>query len=124
MNSYNYTPDESMALRPPARLLAVAALSVVIGVLGLAIGFRIMPRDTWVWLLVNFVFFAGVAHGAFVWSAVFRVAQARWTPAINRMGHSMLAYVPVLLIALVALLSGVREYVPWVRHVRGDEARA
>lgn len=91
-------------------------MAVAAGLACLAIGFRTAPTDAWVWLLVGFVVFLGVTSGTLVWSAAFRVAQTRWTAAVNRLAHSAIAFQPALLVALIALLAGVRHYVPWVRH--------
>ena len=115
MNSTDRSPIEA-TFRPPAALMAAALLAIAVGVAGLAIGFGTAPRDAWAWLLVNFVFFGGIANGVLVWSAAFRVAQTRWTCVVNRLGHSTLAYMPVLLLVLIGLLSGARQWAPWVRH--------
>lgn len=112
MNSTSRTP----AFRPSPLLLAAAGLALAVGLLGLLIGFMAPSPDAWVWLLVNFVFFGGIANGVLVWSAAFRVAQARWTCVINRLGHSALAFVPVLFLTLLGLLSGVSKWAPWVKH--------
>lgn len=73
-------------------------------------------NDAWTWLIVYYVIFAGITNGVLAWTAAFRVAQTRWTPAINRLGHSTLAFWPVMFMALIVLLSGVRYYMPWVHH--------
>lgn len=82
----------------------------------MALAFRESAQEAWLWLLSAFVFFLGIANGMLAWAATFRVAQARWTPAVNRIGHSAIAFAPVLLIGLIALMFGVRSYVPWVTH--------
>lgn len=77
----------------------------------------------WIWLVVTFVYFAGLASGAAAWAAIFRTAQARWTPVINRLGHSMLWFLLLMFGLLVLLLAGLREYAPWTAHaVAGKEA--
>lgn len=100
----------------PMWLRAASVLGIVIGVAGTAIGFGHTPLDAWIWLLVGYVFFAGIANGALAWAAAFRVAQARWTPAINRLGHSLIAFLPVLILALIAVLSQAARYMPWARN--------
>ena len=78
--------------------------------------FAVSPRDAWVWLVVDFVIFAGLANGVILWAAAFRVAQARWTGAVNRLGHSVILFTPILFLVLIALLTGVKHYAVWVEH--------
>ncbi len=89
---------------------------ILSGLVGLGLGFALCPADTWLWLVVSFLIFSGIANGMLAWAAAFRVAQARWTPVVNRLCHSALAYVPVLAAVLIALLAGVHAYAPWAEH--------
>lgn len=96
---------------------------VLLGSAGLGIGFVFDPMDTWIWLIVSFLIFSGIANGMLAWAAILRVAQARWTPVVNRLCHSAIAFVPVLAAALTALLAGCRTYAPWARErMPGREA--
>ncbi|MCC6445729.1 MAG: hypothetical protein IT210_20030 [Armatimonadetes bacterium] len=108
-------PTES-SFKPPAALWAVCTLAVAIGAGGLVAAFAANPRDGWLWLLIDFTVFAGIGIGALMWAAVFRVAQARWTPALNRLAHGILYFMPVLFAAMILLLMGVRNYAPWTHH--------
>ena len=94
----------------------VCWLGVVIGIIGLAAGFITSPTDTWLWLLVGFVFFTGVANGILIWAAAFRVAQTTWTRSVNRLGHSAIAFTPILFLALIVLLAGAKSWAPWIEH--------
>jgi Ni/Fe-hydrogenase subunit HybB-like protein len=101
----------------------IGVAAVVIGLLGFILGFVGLARlDSWLWLDVWFLFFGGLAQGILLWAAVFRVAQARWTPAINRLGHSGLAFLPISYLVLIVLLTGVSYYVPWVAHPIPEKA--
>lgn len=107
----------------PAWLIIPCAAGIIAGAIGLAITFATSPRQGWMWLVVNFVIYWGAASGILSWAAAFRVAQARWTSAVNRLAHSALSFMPVLVILLVVLIVGARAYMPWVEHpVRGKEA--
>lgn len=70
----------------------------------------------WIWLVVGFVYLGGIANGMLAWAAIFRVAQSRWTPAVSRVCHAALAFVPVQAVVLVILFVGIGSYVPWVAH--------
>lgn len=100
----------------PAWLIISCAAGILIGAIGLALEFARSPRDGWMWLIVNFVIYWGAASGIFTWAAAFRVAQARWTSVINRFAHSAFTFTPVLAVVLIALLLGLRHYMPWVEH--------
>lgn len=95
--------------------MILCAAAIAIGCAGLAAGFAFGPRlDAWLWLVIGFLVFGGIAQGLLVWAAVFRTAQARWTAVVNRLGHSAVGFLPVSLVTLAALLAGAREYIPWI----------
>ncbi|MCE5197432.1 MAG: hypothetical protein ABFD54_00665 [Armatimonadota bacterium] len=113
--------DHAPVLGLPVKLAMMAL--VLLGILGVVVGFVLSPLEEWLWLLVGFVVFVGIANGMLAWAAIFRVAQARWTPVIIRIAQSALAFMPVMGIVLIALLAGVSGYMPWVAHsVRGKGA--
>jgi len=79
--------------------------------------------DAWLWLDVSFILFFGAGCGLLAWAAIFRIARAGWAAAVVRLGHSAILFTPVLFAALVGLLLGAREFVPWADHpVPGKEA--
>ncbi|MDO8683398.1 MAG: hypothetical protein Q7N50_07955 [Armatimonadota bacterium] len=99
------------------RLRLAAVIMLVIGVAGLAIGFTTGQMvEAWLWLNILFVVFLGIAQAMIVWAAVFRVAQARWTPAVNRIGHSVIGFMPIMYIVLIILVVGIKEFAPWATH--------
>ena len=101
---------------------AVLVVMIVVGLVGLAVGFARAPLDAWLWLVFNFVCFTGIVNGVLVWSAIFRTSHTRWTPVISRLGHAAIHCVPVSIIALVVLLTGAREFAPWVSHPVPEKA--
>jgi hypothetical protein len=118
----NSSSDNTARWKMPAWLIVASLAAIVVGAVGLAVAFATSPREGWLWLIVNFVVFWGIAAGMLVWAAAFRTAQARWTSVVNRLGHSAVASAPFLLVVLIALVVGVRAYAPWVEHpVRGIE---
>ncbi len=104
------------------RLHSAMAVLIAVGGIGLAIGFARAPLDAWVWLVFNFVCFTGITNGVLVWSAVFRTSHTKWTPVIRRLGMAAIAFAPASFIALVALLAGAREFVPWVSRPVPEKA--
>lgn len=106
------TPEFSI----PKWVWIASVISIAVGAAGMAVGFSVAPADTWLWLVIAFVTFAGLAHGMLAWAAAFRVAQARWTAVVNRLGHSVVVFLPFLFAVLALLLAGVRNYAPWATH--------
>ena len=109
--------------RPPKWIIIASVIAIIIGIFALIIGFIFAPKDAWLWLLVNFLFFSGTANGMLAWAATFRVSQARWTPAVIRLQHCALYFAPVMAIILIILMAGINNYVPWIEHpVNGKTA--
>lgn len=63
--------------------------------------------------MICFLVFSGIVNGMLAWAATFRIAQARWVAVVSRICHSSIAFTPVLLILLIALLAGSKQYMPW-----------
>lgn len=114
-------PDRPLTIEPrfraPAKLVVACIACVVVGVLGLAGVFVLAPSDGWLWLLVNFLNYGAAATAMLGWAATFRTAQARWAAAVNRIGHSGIAFLPVFAVTAAALIAGVAHWAPWVGHV-------
>ena len=114
-------PTQS-SFKIPACVWAACLACIAIGVGAFALGFAASPRETWLWLVVDFVIFFGLANGVLLWAAVFRMTQTRWTGAINRLGHSVLPFAGLLFFVLIALLYGVRNYAVWLDHPIPEKA--
>jgi Ni/Fe-hydrogenase subunit HybB-like protein len=72
------------------------------------------PGRGWRALLVNFLFWTGLAQAAVVWAAVFRTTTARWTPAVSRLGQATLPFLPISLLLLIVLYFGRRYFLLWI----------
>jgi len=122
METRNARPMSESSFNLPMWLWVGCLIAVVAGVIALALAFHSSAREGWLWLIVDFVVFLGIANGAIGWAAVFRVAQTRWAGAVNRLGHAMIFYMPLLFGVLIALLIGVEKFVPWVEHPIPEKA--
>lgn len=109
-------------LKLPVWLVIGCIVGIVLGAIGIALAFAQSARQGWLWLIVNFVLFWGLASGMLSWAAAFRTAQATWTSAVNRLAQSAFAFTPVLAGILVALLAGVAGYAPWIHDAMGKGA--
>jgi Ni/Fe-hydrogenase subunit HybB-like protein len=109
------TPRVPIGIVMAARLLLLAGVGALVA--GLA-GAR--QRETWSILLVNALFWLGMAQGAVAWAAVMQLSRARWCRVLNEAGHACVGFVPFG-VPLVVLLYFGREYLlPWIGQDVGD----
>lgn len=93
--------------------LALAAVGAVAFVYGLLVGDSIRA---WQALLVNFLFFAGLAQAGVVLSATLQTTSARWGRPLKRMSEATGAFLPVAFVLLLILLLGVSSWATWVHE--------
>ena len=91
--------------------LALAAVGAGAFVYGLLIGDNIRA---WQALLVNFLFFTGLAHAGVALSAILQTTSARWGRSLKRMSEATAAFLPVAFGLLLILLLGISTWAPWV----------
>ena len=70
----------------------------------------------WQALLVNFLFFAGLAQAGVVLSAILQATSARWGRPLKRTAEATAAFLPVAFLLLIVLLFGVSAWAPWVHE--------
>ncbi|HLB36516.1 MAG TPA: NrfD/PsrC family molybdoenzyme membrane anchor subunit [Gemmatimonadales bacterium] len=98
----------------------------VLAVLG-AVSFLIFalgsdPGRAWRIYHVNFLFFTGLAQGAVVFVAAYRITKGWWAGPIVRFAEAMSAFLPVALVLFLVLFLGRHHLFPWIEHptpVRG-----
>ena len=70
----------------------------------------------WTALLVNFLFFAGLAQAGVVLSAVMQATSARWGRSLKRLAEATAAFLPAAFVLLLVLFLGIATWAPWVRE--------
>lgn len=68
----------------------------------------------WQALLVNVLFFAGLAHAGVVVSAIMQVTSAHWGRALKRLAEATSAFLPLGGGLLLVLFLGISAWAPWV----------
>ena len=104
------------ALLPPRvrrALLGLAAVGGLAFLYGLVIGDVVRA---WQALLVNFLFFGGLAQAGVVLSCVLQVTSARWGRPLKRAAEATAAFLPVAFVLLLVLLAGTAAWAPWVHE--------
>ena len=96
----------------PRRALAALVLAAAGAFLfGLLLGDA--PR-AWQALLVNTLFFSGLALAGVVLSALLQLTAARWGRPLKRAAEATSAFLPAALLLVVVLLAGAAGWAPWV----------
>ena len=93
--------------------LAAGGIGAAAFLYGLLLGDSIRA---WQSLLVNFLFFGGLAQAGVVLSAIMQVTSSRWGRALKRTAEATSAFLPVSFVLLLVLLAGVRGWMPWVHE--------
>lgn len=70
----------------------------------------------WQTLLVNFLFFAGLAQAGVVLAAILHVTSANWARALKRTAEATAAFFPISLGLLFVLFGGLTTWAPWTSH--------
>ena len=100
---------------PRARtgLLGLAALGALAFLYGIAAG---DAARAWQSLLVNFLFFGGLAQAGVVLSCILQVTSARWGRPLKRVAEATAAFLPAAFVLLLVLLAGTAAWAPWVHE--------
>ena len=112
------TPERSVdaPIVPAGARRLVAALGVAgAGAFlhGLVLGDAVRA---WQALLVNVLFFGGLAQAGIVLSALVQVTSARWARPLKRTAEATAAFLPVSLLLVAVLVAGTGAWAPWVHH--------
>lgn len=106
------SPAAGPLLSPGARrsLLGLAGLGGIAFLIGLVVD----GTRAWQALLVNFLFFGGLAQAGVVLSCILQVTSARWGRPLKRVAEATVAFLPVAFVLLLLLLAGTAAWAPWV----------
>jgi hypothetical protein len=112
---------------PPRRLEAwpkgamiAAAVFVVLGVIALVAGLVADPGRVWRAWVFNWIYFAGIAQGAVVLTAVVGITRGIWSRPIRRIALSFVAFLPIAYLLLFPPILIFAEHVfPWIHHGAG-----
>ena len=94
-------------------LAALAAAGAGAFLYGLLLGDALRA---WQALLVNVLFFAGLAQAGIVLSALLQLTAARWSRPLKRAVEATAAFLPAALLLVVVLLAGAGSWAPWIDH--------
>jgi len=99
------------------RLQKLLLCFVALGIIGFAIGL-IGNRSYLAWqaLLVNTLFFGGIALGGLAFSFIFTITNAKWGRPIKRLAEALSAFLPIGALLLCLLFFGADHFFEWLDH--------
>ena len=115
MNGAAPTPtvaEPILSVRTRRALLGLASL----GGAAFLVGLLLDATRAWQALLVNFLFFGGLAQAGVVLSCILQVTSARWGRPLKRVAEATAAFLPAAFVLLLVLLAGTTAWAPWVHE--------
>ncbi len=99
------------------RLQKLLLFFVAIGIIGFVAGL-IGNRSYLAWqaLLVNTLFFGGIALGGLAFSVIFTITNAKWGRPIKRLAEALSAFIPIGALLLCLLFFGADHFFEWMDH--------
>ncbi len=92
------------------------------GAAGFLISLLTDAGRAWQALLVNVLFFSGLAQAGVVFSALLQATSARWGRSLKRVAEATGAFLPVAFVLTLVLLSGIGTWAPWVAEPVEEKA--
>ena len=100
-------------------LLIVAGIVVfIVGLVGN------QPHLAWQALLVNTMFFSGLALGGLMLSVIFTITSAVWGRPIKRLAEAMTVFLPVGVVLFIILFFGAEQIFQWTDPQKVIHAKA
>ncbi|CAB1057982.1 hypothetical protein D1BOALGB6SA_2738 [Olavius sp. associated proteobacterium Delta 1] len=99
------------------RLQKILLGFVIIGIIGFVVG--LIGNSSylaWQALLVNTMFFGGIALGGLAFSLIFTITSAQWGRPIKRLAEVLSAFIPIGALLLCLLFFGADHFFEWVDH--------
>lgn len=114
--------DRAMLDRPllTARSRWFLLAAALVGISAFVVGLATDATRAWGALLVNFLFWSGLGHAGVALSAIFHITSARWARPLKRAAEATIAFLPVSVFMLMALLVGLATWMPWMREPIGS----
>jgi Ni/Fe-hydrogenase subunit HybB-like protein len=116
---------EQTRFRINDRLQKFLLFFIAIGIIGFVAGL-IGNRSYLAWqaLLVNTMFFGGIALGGLAFSVIFTITNAKWGRPIKRLAEALSAFMPIGALLLCLLFFGADHFFEWMDHDKVIHAKA
>ncbi|RLC04730.1 MAG: molybdopterin oxidoreductase [Deltaproteobacteria bacterium] len=99
------------------RLQKLLLFFIVIGIVGFVAGLiGNRAHQAWQALLVNTLFFSGIALGGLAFSVIFTITSAQWGRPIKRLAEALSVFLPIGALLLCLLFFGANHFFEWMDH--------
>ncbi len=118
----SHQPDPAAALaglprQVPGSVKGAAGAAILIGLATAAVGLFTHRDLTFAAFISNFMFWAGMAQGAFMLVVAMTLVKARWGRGLKRFGEGLGLMFPVMIVLLmIFFLVGGLEIYPWMHE--------
>ena len=99
--------------QPSSMMKMASIIMVVIGALTFALGLVKDPDRIWPAYLTAFYFVSCLGIGGLFFVVINNMTNAGWSVSIRRLSESMTSFLPVMLIASLVLMVGLKRLYPW-----------
>jgi hypothetical protein len=101
-----------------SKIVRISQLLTLVGVVVFAAALALgHAQRAWEVLLVNLVFFTGIAQSGVAFAAAYTVCKGRWGDVYRRLGESLCFFLPISFVLLVVfLIFGAAHVFPWVAN--------
>ena len=108
---------EQTRFRMNGRLQKLLLCFVAVGIIGFLVGL-IGDRSYLAWqaLLVNTMFFEGIALGGLAFSVIFTITSAKWGRPIKRLAEALCAFIPIGALLFCLLFFGADHFFEWMDY--------
>ena len=108
---------EQTRFRLNGRLQELLLCFVAVGIIGFGIGL-IGDRSYLAWqaLLVNTLFFGGIALGGLAFSLIFTITSAKWGRPIKRLAEALCSFIPIGALLFCLLFFGAGHFFEWMDY--------
>lgn len=118
----------SSEIRNPGPFAAGAGLKTIflvlaaLGLAAFAAGLNADAKRAWFSFVLNHFYFMSLAIGGLFFASIQWLTGAMWSAPVRRVAEAFTAYLPVALIAFIALYFGIHHLYSWshTEHVQGD----
>ncbi len=108
---------EQSNIGPPTGWRVVLWGLTMIGMATFVAGFVFeQSLRTWQAVLINAVFWGGMAQAGVLLSAIWQVTDSRWGRPFKRISESFMGFMPFAFLAFMVVLFGANELYEWVSH--------
>ena len=116
---------EQTRFNTSSKLKQILYFLIIIGFISFGIGvFLENSFQVWQSLLVNTIFFAGLALGGLTYSVIFTVTGANWGRPIKRLAEGLMAFFPIGVVLFIILFLGITHFFEWVDHDKVIHSKA